>query len=260
MSLLKVIKTILIYSTIIVTIICISQILLIDRFIVRGPSMEPTLKDGTKIFVNKTLLGGRIYKNLNFETGELQSFRALGIRKCRVGDIIVFNDPFVISDKKISFSINTVCVKRVVACPGDTVMIKEGHIINTSEVNTKIPIHSEVKLKNTSDRLLLDNDCLSAGQFANKDKGWTIKDFGPYVVPYKGMIVDLDSDEYNIYSTLIEYETNSVPSFMSRYSFKEDYYFVVGDNVSDSYDSRYYGPIPEAYIVGIVYQKEKEYK
>ena len=36
-----------------------------------------------------------------------------------------------------------------------------------------------------------------------------------------------------------------------EYVFRENYYFFGGDNVIDSKDSRYIGPVPEEYIVGI---------
>lgn len=39
-------------------------------------------------------------------------------------------------------------------------------------------------------------------------------------------------------------------SIIDRYSFKKNYYFVSGDNMANSQDSRYWGMLPEEYIVG----------
>ena len=38
---------------------------------------------------------------------------------------------------------------------------------------------------------------------------------------------------------------------VSEYRFRTSYYFMAGDNVSDSRDSRYFGPVPEEFIVGV---------
>lgn len=39
---------------------------------------------------------------------------------------------------------------------------------------------------------------------------------------------------------------------LNEYTFKGNWYFLGGDNVLDSHDSRYFGLVPEDYIVGIV--------
>ena len=39
---------------------------------------------------------------------------------------------------------------------------------------------------------------------------------------------------------------------ISYHVFLNNYYYVVGDNVTDSYDSRYWGVLPENYIIGVV--------
>ena len=40
-------------------------------------------------------------------------------------------------------------------------------------------------------------------------------------------------------------------SLITEYQFKKDYYFAAGDNVVNSQDSRYWGLLPEQYIVGV---------
>ena len=40
-------------------------------------------------------------------------------------------------------------------------------------------------------------------------------------------------------------------SLITEYTFKENYYFMGGDNLDNSNDSRYWGLVPEAYIVGV---------
>lgn len=233
----------------IIFLLCVVRIFVTDRFIINGRSMTPTLKDGKALYVNKLLMGARIYTDFDFSKGRLRSCRLPGVRKCAVGDVIVFNYPFAASEDSIKFLINCVLTKRVVGRPGDTIRIENSHLINSSSAQTGIPVGAEIELKNMSDSIL--GERLSAGQFAGKD--WTIKSFGPYVIPAKGMRIRLDTVARRIYQTLIRHEMNCDPQKDECvYTFKKDYYFVVGDYLTNSNDSRYFGPIPEDYIVGIV--------
>ena len=82
---------------------------------------------------------------------------------------------------------------------------------------------------------------------------WNIKNWGPLVVPAKGLTIILDDFLRELYRQVIEYETGKdLDEALTEYSFREDYYFAVGDNAMDSYDSRYWGFIPEKFIIGIV--------
>ena len=81
---------------------------------------------------------------------------------------------------------------------------------------------------------------------------WTIKDYGPLYIPAAGDTIELSTRSIFLYGNFIEYESGYWPEeTSSRYVFRENYYFLAGDNVLNSRDSRYIGLIPEAYIVGI---------
>ena len=95
----------------------------------------------------------------------------------------------------------------------------------------------------------------------SKRLGWTIKEFGPLPVPAKGQVVALDSISILFYQHIIRYEQKKElslrdkliylgDSLIREYRFKENYYFVSGDNMENSRDSRYWGLLPESYIVG----------
>ena len=95
----------------------------------------------------------------------------------------------------------------------------------------------------------------------SKRLGWTIKEFGPLPVPAKGQMVALDSISILFYQHIIRYEQKKElslrdkliylgDSLIREYRFKENYYFVSGDNMENSRDSRYWGLLPESYIVG----------
>lgn len=85
------------------------------------------------------------------------------------------------------------------------------------------------------------------------DKGWTRDFFGPLTVPKKGETVEINEDTLPLYERIISaYEGGSVEQALKegKYTFRQDYYFMMGDNRHNSLDSRYWGFVPEDHIVG----------
>ncbi len=94
-----------------------------------------------------------------------------------------------------------------------------------------------------------------------EDLKWSIDCFGPLVIPKKGMKIALNYQNYLKYMKAIqqgeridiEYENGAVVingKIEEHYIFKNNYYFMMGDNRYDSRDSRYVGMIPENRIIG----------
>lgn len=229
------------------------RVFIAERFIVPTSSMQPTLVPGDKVWVNKMIFGGRIYTSFNFDDyAPLKCFRMPGLRKIKPGDVICFNYPLGY-DKwtEISFKINYVYCKRVVGTPGDTIGIKDGITWNNNYEGTIGALDKQKIIQDTPDDILWQTTMMTTMPFTRPM--WTIKNFGPLYIPEKGKTIELSSINRALYGPVIQYETGAWPTDeITSYTFINDYYFAFGDNSMDSNDSRYWGFIPEDFIIGIV--------
>lgn len=229
------------------------RIFVAERFNIPTSSMYPTLQPGDRVWVNKLLFGGRIYKSFNFEDhAPLECFRMPGTREIMPGDIICFNYPLGYDEwTHIEFKINYVYCKRVFGTPGDTIAIKDGINWHNNYDKPIGVLANQEALQVTPDSILWKYNFMQTMPFTMPV--WTKKNFGPLYVPEAGTTVVLDSLNRALYFPVIEYETGTFPDdSLKTYTFVNNYYFALGDNSLDSNDSRYWGFIPEDFIIGIV--------
>lgn len=97
--------------------------------------------------------------------------------------------------------------------------------------------------------------------FLKIDSSWTVDNLGPYFIPKKGTVITLNSNTYNLYKYIInQYEGVTLVEKddgfylgnikIQSYTFIQNYYFMIGDNISNSMDSRCWGLVPESAVKG----------
>jgi signal peptidase I len=250
--------------TVLATVFAVGLRVFVVTSIIKIPSgsMEPAVLAGDRIIVTKLIPGARVYKDIRQIRidGKVQTERFKGIRRVGRNDVLVFNFSYSGAWDRIDMDLSVFYLKRCVALPGDTFSIQNGiYSVNDSLYPSGCTFRQRALSQKSQ------NDFSSAVwrsfPYDTTRYLWNIRDFGPLYVPAAGVAIPLDTVNCVLYKRLVEYETDKKLSIrdglvyldekcIDNYTFRLNYYFMAGDNIFDSQDSRYWGLLPEDCIIG----------
>ncbi|WP_299132730.1 signal peptidase I [uncultured Tenacibaculum sp.] len=252
----------------------------IDVYYVPSSSMEATLFPGDYVLINKFSYGVRVPKHLR-NTPVIGSFFSppennynlytslSSFEELEKEDIVVFK-AVDDSDKFL--------IKRIIGMPSDTIEIKNSIVLVNSKKAKEKDNYSynyiyeqgnKLSLfKNYSNKEFAKFSTINKGKYkkdlqlkpnnnyfifpSKKHDSWTKDNYGKLIIPKKGMKIFLTQENIAIYKNVVQKFENVILRNLktNTYTFKKDYYFMMGDNRHNSVDSRSFGFVPESYIQG----------
>ncbi len=228
------------------------KIFVVDAFKIPTGSMKNTLLEGDFLLVNKIAYSFATPHQIPFINKRLSRTELFSTGKPAFNDVIAFEIPADYYDPAAKDY--SVLIKRITGLPGDTIEIKD-QILYINNIIYRNPSFIKLDLNETP----IENINKDLFPYNNK---WSLENYGPIVIPKKGMIVELNPKNILQWQNAINTDhgkkvvsvegtvinINNQP--VREYTFQKDYYFVLGDNRKNSIDSRYYGYIPEDWIIG----------
>lgn len=240
------------YLVLLFILVIILKAFIIDALKIPSGSMKDTLLEGDFILVNKLAYVLSTPAQIPFLGTKIERSSIFSISKPSQNDVIAFEMPSEFYNP--SSGKYSMMVKRIIGLPGDTLEIKNKEVfINGVKLRNPSYLHinlNGVAIENVGTKLF------------PYDKKWTIDNYGPVIIPKKDMSVELNPKNIELWQNAINIDfgtkvvsvegtvINIKGTPIHQYTFQKDFYFVLGDNRSNSLDSRYFGYIPEEWIIG----------
>ena len=249
------------YSSIVVFGFILLRVFVFGSYKIPTDSMEPAIIPGDYVLVNKLAYGARLFDLFDAVEGKKVDIRRVpGYTRVKNNDVVVFHIPHPKTWDKIEMNMTKYFIKRCIGIPGDTLRIINGFYVINADTDKKYGnIAAEQLLSRTTKESLPDGIYHTFPW--DSTLNWNIKDFGPLYIPRKGDKIVLDRTNSLLYKKIIEWEKgypltfkndtlwdNDIP--LPSYIFSHNYYFMGGDKVENSQDSRYWGLLPDDLIVG----------
>jgi len=228
------------------------KLFVVDAFKIPTGSMKHTLIEGDFIIVNKLAYTFSTPHQIPFLGKRLERMEISSTGKPKFNDVVAFEIPTNYYDP--SSEDYTVLIKRIIGLPGDTIELKAKELY-INNIKYRTPSYIKIDLEDQP----IENVDSKIFPYDNK---WTIDNYGPIVIPKKGMTVELNpnnilqwqnviNSEYGKKVVSVEGTVITISGVAVRdYTFNKDYYFVLGDNRNNSIDSRYFGYVSEDWLIG----------
>jgi signal peptidase I len=231
-------------------------VLIINSFVLASfevptGSMEDTVKAGDRLFVNKFIYGGVTPYAIPLTSIRIPHFRVPGFRSVRQGDVIVFDWPGI--RDQVAKPPQMWYLKRCIALPGDTLRIDQ-RVVYVNGKKMQTPEHGKYLNSAPLPAGIRNSNLFPRGAEFNEDN------YGPIVVPKKGMILTLDPQSFPSWEVFIQREGHTAELMgntilidgreTASYVVARDYIFAMGDNRDRSYDGRFWGFVPMEDVIG----------
>ncbi|MFQ5637874.1 MAG: signal peptidase I [bacterium] len=241
----------------------------VQAFRIPTGSMKDTLLVGDFLLVNKFIYGVRTPDGVPYPTlkagfpfldiayAPIQHWRLPQFKQPKNGDVVVFKYP---QDETLDY------IKRCIAVAGQTLEVRNGEVFvdgqpegKRSDLGRKYDPEEGRYVRRT--KIVTPNN--KTYVIRHHEEGFSRNEhFGPVEVPQKGKTIPVNAQTLKTYRTAIEsYEgledvaVRNGHLFLdghevTTYTFRQDYYFMMGDNRDNSADSRSWGFLPAENVVG----------
>ena len=140
--------------------------------------------------------------------------------------------------------------------------VKGGYLVHTTPaIAARLVDYATIQLVK---RLILPPGAEDTEIYATSEASpWNSDQFGPCTVPARGMTISINEEALHMYAQVIacyeghqdvhideQYRLLIDGQPVTTYTFRQDYYFMVGDNRGNSLDSRFWGFVPRDHVVG----------